>query len=435
MFFLGQPQLAIMKLLSRVYTVLVFCFTSSLLFAQTWSKVGNGLGDSVHGMTVYDGRLVLGGSFGVNLSGCIIEFDSTNFVNTVDDNIGIVVRDVHVWNNNLIAVGDFWNAPPPPSPSPQPCTGCNGAARWDGASWQPLGTGMDNDVLCIGEYEGDLVIGGDFESVDGNSAIQRIGRWNGSSWNYFDPYNPPDTVFRNDIRAIAVYDNELFVGGDFNNASGSGSADGLAKWKVDSLKWKGIVKPGGIDSTVRALFVDDGKLYIGGHFRQILGDSSMSGIVCWDGDNLTSLGTGINDGYVRAIVKYHGELYVGGEFTMAGGIAAESIARWDGTQWKACGGGVDLGTGNGNVKSLQVYKDELYVGGAFTRFDGSNTNSPHIARWHTPVPPPPTMSLSLGSSSDISCADLCDGAAKVLAAGTGGYAYLWNDPAAQTVFF
>jgi hypothetical protein len=71
-------------------------------------------------------------------------------------------------------------------------------------------------------------------------------------------------------------------------------------------------------------------------------------------------------------------LYVGGAFTTAGGITANRIARWDGQQWHAVGGGV-----NGTVNALAVYNDgtpKLYIGGAFLSAGGMSAN--RIARWN-----------------------------------------------------
>lgn len=411
--------------------ILFFClliFFCSNAMAQPWSAVGNGLNGGVHGFAVYDSMLVMGGSFTNGGGGGggpggggpgggggrIISWDSLNFNTAIPDTFGLLVRDIEVWNGDLIAVGDFWN-------QGQPCTGCNGVARWDGTAWHPLGTGVNNDVLTIAVYNGDLVIAGDFEACNGDTTIKRIARWDGTTWHGFDV----DTFLSNDVRTVAVYDDELYIGGDFNNASGKGSADGIARWDEDDTLWKGVAKPGGIDSTVRALYVDEGKLYVGGHFRQILGDSSMSGIACWDGKNWTPLGTGVNS-YVRAIHKYNGELYIGGDFTMADGKPASRIARWNGIEWRPCGGGVD----SGYVRALQVYKGELYVGGAFKKYDGDKTDSPYIARWFSPPPP---LVMKVDTSINASCHGACDGLAGItVGGGIRPYSYLWNDPQSQT---
>lgn len=71
-------------------------------------------------------------------------------------------------------------------------------------------------------------------------------------------------------------------------------------------------------------------------------------------------------------------LYVGGDFTIAGGVVANGVARWDGERWEALGNGV-----NGRVHALAVYDDgggeALYVGGWFDRVDGEIVRG--LARW------------------------------------------------------
>ena len=57
-------------------------------------------------------------------------------------------------------------------------------------------------------------------------------------------------------------------------------------------------------------------------------------------------------------------LYAGGSFRFAGGVAARSIARWDGTAWSPVGAGLE-----GTVAALEVFDDgsgpALFAGGLF----------------------------------------------------------------------
>jgi hypothetical protein len=60
------------------------------------------------------------------------------------------------------------------------------------------------------------------------------------------------------------------------------------------------------------------------------------------------------------------ELVAGGFFTTAGGVAAEYIAKWDGSSWSPLGGGM-----NDWVDALEVFDDgiglsALYAGGYFS---------------------------------------------------------------------
>jgi hypothetical protein len=62
--------------------------------------------------------------------------------------------------------------------------------------------------------------------------------------------------------------------------------------------------------------------------------------------------------YALAVLP-NGDLVAGGDFTTAGGVAANSIARWNGSSWSALGSGTD-----GTVLSLAVLPSgDLAVGG------------------------------------------------------------------------
>ena len=80
-------------------------------------------------------------------------------------------------------------------------------------------------------------------------------------------------------------------------------------------------------------------------------------------------GNGIQNGEVRCLQEYNGELYVGGNFTTVDStINAKRIARWDGNQWHAIGTGVTGGLPS--LYAMAKYKGELYVGGNFSSING-----------------------------------------------------------------
>jgi hypothetical protein len=92
----------------------------------------------------------------------------------------------------------------------------------------------------------------------------------------------------------------------------------------------------------------------------------------------STLGAGIGAGYyhsVHAFATYNAELYAGGYFTSAGGMPANNIAKWNGTNW------LPVGTGTSStVRSLAVYNGELYAGGDFSWAGNVGVN--HIAKWN-----------------------------------------------------
>jgi hypothetical protein len=79
------------------------------------------------------------------------------------------------------------------------------------------------------------------------------------------------------------------------------------------------------------------------------------------------------NGGVRSLAVYDDgsgpALYAGGTFNIAGGVAAERIAKWNGSSWAPLGSGVSGGAST-NVMALVVHDDgggpALYAGGTFT---------------------------------------------------------------------
>lgn len=58
----------------------------------------------------------------------------------------------------------------------------NKIARWNGSSWAPLGNGMNGSVSALALMpNGDVVAGGDFTTA-GGMAANRVARWDGTAW-------------------------------------------------------------------------------------------------------------------------------------------------------------------------------------------------------------------------------------------------------------
>ena len=131
-----------------------------------------------------------------------------------------------------------------------------------------------------------------------------------------------------------------------------------------------------MSNLVEGLGVYNGELYAGGFFSSA-GGVSANHIAKWNGTNWSAVGSGM-DSDVTSFAVYNGELYAGGFFSSAGGIPANFLAKWNGTNWSAVGdfGGVY----DGDVNALAVYNGELYAGGWAIGANGVSTNS--IAKWN-----------------------------------------------------
>ncbi len=274
----------------------------------------------------------------------------------------------------------------------------NYVAKWDGSSWSGLGSGMNNVVLAlraaaIGGEDIALYAGGQF-----TNAGSYLAKWDGSIWSALGSgTNAP-------VRALHAFDDgsgsglELYAGGDFTAAGGM-PASHIAKW--DGSSWShlpgDIAEQFGGSTDVRSLGVyDDGRgvgttLWVGGSFTTV-GGLPADRLAVWDGASWSAFGTGANRS-VEALCVYDDKqgggpaLYIGGEFKGAGGAPMRHIAKWEGVNWSAVGGGT-----NARVRALAVYDDpgqggpELYAGGDFGRVgvEGSPEEviAIHIAKWN-----------------------------------------------------
>jgi hypothetical protein len=129
---------------------------------------------------------------------------------------------------------------------------------------------------------------------------------------------------------------------------------------------------GGLNDWANATAVYKGELIVGGRFTGA-GGIAANHIARWNGTRWDSLGRGL-DGWVNALTVYNGELIAGGSFTSAGGLTVNNVARWDGAAWTDASGGT-----NSIVAALTVFDNKLIAGGYFVDAEGLTLN--HIGAW------------------------------------------------------
>lgn len=278
-------------------------------------------------------------------------------------------------------------------------------ARWNGTSWSPVGSGIgpfgDSTVGSLAVFDEDgvgpnspaLFVGGSFEEAGGTPA-ENIARWNGQIWSAVGggANGAVTELYVHDEDGAGPLPPALFVGGAFF-AAGGVSANCLARW--DGSHWSEV--GGGVNFFVDAMVTwdDDGPgpnppaLFVGGNFTVVGGNVPISYVAKWDGQNWSDVGGGTDSNILSlAVFDEDGagselpKLFAAGQFTMAGGVAANQIARWDGVHWSNVGDGTNSTTyalHAGDLDGAGGTPPTLYVSGNFDAAGGVPAG--RIAAW------------------------------------------------------
>src|SRR5262249_46286815 len=122
-------------------------------------------------------------------------------------------------------------------------------------------------------------------------------------------------------------------------------------------------------------FVGD-TLYAAGQFTNVDGVAA-NGLAKWDGTNWSSVGF---SGIANCLAVDGGNLYVGGTFaTNLSGLGLTNIARWDGNNWSALSGG--LAGPPYIVYAIAATNGLVYAGGIFVASSGSSLIT-NVAVWN-----------------------------------------------------
>lgn len=265
------------------------------------------------------------------------------------------------------------------------------AARWDGAGWEYLQSGLSADAWTLCEFDAgagtELYAGGQFVLAGGTRA-DHVARWTASGWSRI--YSSKGLIGGSGALAAVdagggpvLYADAGLVYLNTQSASVSG---GIVRWNVAS--WTAL--PGELDGRAEAFAAFDSgagpQLHAGGTFATIDG-VALNGVARFDGAQWHALAGGVTQngfpGSAHALLVHDfgagPRLVVGGDFDAAGGASARHVAVWDGASWSA----LDLGM-NGPVRALASYDSgsgaQLYAGGDFVNASGVLVN--YIARWN-----------------------------------------------------
>jgi hypothetical protein len=287
--------------LTILFYSLVLCSKS-----QPWRKLpGVSLNGDVYAIINFGGYVWVSGNFSVSGNNFIIRHDGVQWISTVTTNGVPFGFCIH--NNELYALGGF-----------DVSSIHYGIMKWNGSGWNPMAQlSLGGYIQTATSYNGDLVVGGRFTSLDG-VPIDYIGKWNGSVWS------------------------ELCVGSMENSAA---------------------------VPEVRVLYSAKGFLYAGGAFTKICGVNT-SCAAKWNGSAWTALPVG---GVVTSYILYGTDVVASGNFTAAGPALSHSVAKEDTV---AVGDWLKISPADAGVKmdatSLAVWSGRLYIAGSYALGGGAD---------------------------------------------------------------
>lgn len=274
---------------------------------SNWVAAGGGLSYPVHAMTVYDGHLVAGGQFQrsdtlyVNF---IAKWDGSSWT-AFGDGLAVKVLALAV-HDNLLYAGGYTNWPEPE----------RYIGYWNGSAWIGIDSGTIGTVTDLRVYDGALHAAG--SDVVGGMLFPFVKSWDGAAWTGL-----PDTSLGN-VNSLCVYDSALIDGAEGSSPVRRFTGTGWTPVAVGQFT-NSTFTPGVYD-----LAVHEDLLVVGGDFDAVAG-VPYANIVAWDSSGWSAVGTGITGGQEPRVyaLKVDGKkLYAGGRFTTAGGVLVNSIAEW-----------------------------------------------------------------------------------------------------------
>ena len=261
------------------------------------------------------------------------------------------VSSVVVYRNQLIAAGSFTTSGG---------TWLGNIAKWNGSSWEPLGSGIVGAIYAMTIYNDKVIVGGDFDTA-GGVFRKYIACWDSTGWSSFGAEMP------NPVQALTVFGGDLYAGTSNNEIL-------QCFWKWSGSEWS--FPGGGIKRNfVNAFTIYNGSLVLGGDFDSV-GSTRAHFITGWNGGSFSTFGDGMNN-VVFTLGTYGTYLLASGTFTYAGTNPANRIAKWNGSQWDSIGGGVTEGT---MVISFYNYQGYIIAGGRFDAIDYVTAHN--IAKWN-----------------------------------------------------
>ncbi|HZW07488.1 MAG TPA: immunoglobulin domain-containing protein [Phycisphaerales bacterium] len=316
---------------------------------------------------VHNGDLYGGGAWfdsGGQLHRGVARFNAATFQwEQIGDDFDDLPAVLSVYEGQLVVGGLFSSIGSVPA---------NRIARWDGSSWQPIGSGLGgvgeffspiDIVVSIKEFQGVLYAAGTFELSGDNQVVGSIARWNGSMWL---AVGGGGASTGSNVYSMDSDGQKLYIGGDFDSVGGLPLAY-IASWDGSSYASVG----GGTNTWVYDIrAAAPGQIVVAGLFARVGASLTAHRIAKWDATagSWSTYGLGFNND-VLTTAEYKGRFFAFGRFWYSGQQPMSFAAEWTGSEWRPLRDRGVLGQGAAQVYSLGTYQGSLIAGGIFRALD------------------------------------------------------------------
>jgi len=318
----------------------------------------------VNSITINGSDVYVGGAFtnigGQNRNRITRLNKTTGAADSWDPNSNDIVSTIVINGSNIYVGGDFTTF------GTSPAVTRNRIARLDITSgipdaWDP---NAQNNVRAIAVSGNDIYVGGFFGGIGGQTR-GRIAKLDGTTGLADLSWNPNAN---NSVLTIAISGSDVYVGGQFVNIAGQ-IGNYIVKLNNSTGAFDSTWRPNAF-STVNVIAINGSDMYVGGHFK------SIGGLIRNRIARLTKTTGAIdstwnpNSGNIVNTIAISGsDIYVGGTFIAIGGQARNRIAKLNNTNGDA-DPAWNPNAGNG-VSTIAVNGNDIYVGGSFTTFGTS----------------------------------------------------------------
>lgn len=248
----------------------------------------------------------------------------------------------------------------------------------------PYTRGFNYNVFCEKFIDEKQYFLGIFDSCY-SVPSRGIAKYSEGNWeSLIDTLHSPafgGVISKNDkYSVIEKFRGEYYVGGNFDGYD----------WNDQLITDFGILDNGRfksvgsgfiptVASTVDAMLVYKGELYIAGNFTELEGNAGNY-IMRWDGVSLSDVGGGA-DNFISSLTVYNGLLFAAGGFDNIGGVHSPRIAYWNGQEWNTLG---QDDFHNRSIQDMEIYNGELYISGDFARINSDSVW--YVAKYNNQLP-------------------------------------------------